>query len=191
MTVDSDDFTRRSLSVVSGASYGPIPSAVGIAHTGFHGFTFVDKFTEPRSLDELTTALSNNIAHELMHVFGVDHHDTTGSYLDSGITSWEVMTDPEAVFGPEAVSDLLSRDFRSVSYRPGVRLGQEIGDRSTCSLGSGCSLHNGGWPGIESEGAVQAQILASPVPEPGTILIWTLGGAALGILASRRRANRA
>lgn len=191
LTINPNDFTRRSLSVVSGASYGPIPSAVGIAHTGFHGFTFVDKFTQPQTLDELITALSNNIAHELMHVFGVDHHDTTGLYLDSGITSWEVITDPEAVFGPEAVADLLSRDFRSVSHRPGVRLGQEIGDRPSCALGNTCSLHGGGWTEILPQDAVQAQILAAPVPEPHAILVWTLSGGALAILAARRRTNRA
>ncbi len=110
---------------------------------------------------------AHNISHELMHDFGVGHHDTTGQYLDSGVTNWSTLINPNAVFSPAAVADLLSRNFR-------VPLGLSWGG------GNGAEM-------IGHAPNMDVSMLASPVPEPSTIALWTVGGMLIVLARSRRR----
>jgi hypothetical protein len=163
LTDNPGDPVPHALSLVSGASYGPSPSAVGIANLGGSGFSFIDQFVYAKSLDELEWAVAHNIAHELMHTFGVDHHDTTGQYLDSGTTYWSTLINPDAVFSPAAVSDLLSRNFRvpeGLSWSNGAEMIGGVSDSST---------------------------LVAPVPEPSTLVLWGIGGAILAASQGRRK----
>lgn len=157
----------HTLSVVSGARSPASPDAVGVTEVGRDGFTFIDKLGYSQTIDELKYAVANNVAHELMHAFGVDRHAPGGSYLDSGVADWSTLIDPNATFSPEAVRELASRDFRAVGSTSLVGA-QEV------EHGSGC-VHC-------------LQLLASPVPEPTTWLAWGLGGLAAAWIRSRRRA---
>lgn len=166
LTDDPSVPAPHALSLVSGADYASNPGAVGIANLGGSGFTFIDQFVYAKSLDQLEWALAHNIAHELMHTFGVDHHDTTGKYLDSGLTYWTTLTDPNAVFSPAAVSDLLSRNFR---------------------VPEGLYWSNGAEMVATGPHPLSA---AAPVPEPSAVVLWSLGGAVLALARSRRVARR-
>jgi hypothetical protein len=163
VTNNPNDPVPHALSVVSNASYGPTPNVAGIATIGGNGFTFMDQFTYATSLDQLEWAVAHNMSHELMHEFGADHHDTTGGYLDSGVTNWSTLIDPKAVFSPAAVSDLLSRNFR---------------------VPEGLSWSNGG---EMIGGAPDASTFAAPVPEPSALALWGLGALALGLVRTGRK----
>lgn len=151
LTADPNASAAHTMSVVSNAQYGPNPEAIGITNMGGDGFSFIDKLTYARSVDELQWAVANNVAHELMHAFGVEHHDETGGYLDAAVTPWEVLIDPATVFGPEAVGELLAQDFRQ-RFDNGYSYGaQEL---------------------------VPTYLVApSPVPEPATLACWGLVAA--------------
>ncbi len=152
------------MSVVSGTTYGPNPDAIGITNMGGDGFSFIDKLSYANSVDELEWAVAHNVSHELMHAFGVEHHDTTGHYLDSATTPWEVLVDPNTVFGQEAVNSLLAEDFRD-RYDTGT------------SLAYGAqNLEHG------------TMIRPSPVPEPTTVALWGIVAAAA--LAGHRARSR-
>jgi len=148
LTADPDSLAAHSMSVVSNTHYGPNPEAIGITNMGGDGFSFIDKLSYADSIDELQWAVANNVAHELMHAFGVEHHDETGAYLDAAVAPWEVLVDPNTVFGPEAVGELLAQDFRQ---------------RSDFGYAYGAQH-------IEPTFLVAP----SPVPEPATLALWGL-----------------
>jgi hypothetical protein len=104
-----------------------------------------------------------------MHALGVANHpDTTGNYIDAATATWQLLTDPNAKFSPEAVA-LIS---------------QLLASSGTAGSGSGTGaqlLHGLGIDG--------AQALASPVPEPSTIAIWTVAAIG-GMFSIRRRSVR-
>lgn len=126
LTNQADVPAAHTLSVVSGATSPEVPEAVGMAVIGGDGFSFIDKLNYAGSVEELEQVVAHNISHELMHAFGGEHHDTTGQYLDSAVTPWEVMADPDAKFGPDSVKELLTRDFRAVGQGVYASDGQEI-----------------------------------------------------------------
>ncbi len=161
LTNNPNDPVSHTVSVVSGTSYPANPNAVGIADVGNNGFTFVDKLPYATTVDELEWAVAHNVAHELMHAFGVGHHDTTGNYLDSAVTPWSTLVNPSATFSPAAVQDLLSKNFRA-SPNTLYGLGAEMIDRDVSTLGT------------------------QAVPEPATILVWGMASLALGFLRYRR-----
>jgi hypothetical protein len=111
---------------------------------------------------DLEWALAHNIAHELMHAFGVaTHPDQTGNYLDAAVASWSLLTSPNATFSPAAVQDILGNDYG----RDGAR----------------------GTPGAELlDGDLKA--LAQPVPEPATLALWVCLGTAAWAAGRRLRA---
>jgi hypothetical protein len=161
LTGDPSLPAHHTLSVVSGLSYGPNADAVGITYQGGDGLSFIDKFGAAGSVDELEWAVAHNVAHELMHAFGGDHHDTTGTYLDAAVSPWSALVDPGTIFSPEAVQDMLSNDFRR---DPGLFYGADAqmlksGHAGQCSCAS-CQLLASG---------------TASVPEPTTWAIWTLG----------------
>jgi hypothetical protein len=161
LTIDPSIPTHHTLSVVSNTSYGSNPNAIGITDVGNNGFGFIDKLQYANSLDQLEWAVAHNVSHELMHAFGVGvHHDTTGQYLDSASASWSLLTDPSTTFSQAAIDDIRSKNF------------------SPNSIGTtGAQLIDG-----------DQEILAAPVPEPATVLLW--GVALGGLLTQRRRLAR-
>ena len=102
----------HTLSIVSGAYYPDNPEAIGIADIGGDGFTLIDNFENVDSIDDLKVAVANNVSHELMHVFGVGHHDDSGGVIDSARPDWSVLTDENAAFSAEAVAELAAVDFQ-------------------------------------------------------------------------------
>ncbi|GIW87322.1 MAG: hypothetical protein KatS3mg108_1646 [Isosphaeraceae bacterium] len=163
---DQPGQAAHTLSVVSAAQSPANPDAVGVTEIGRDGFTFIDKLSYANTVDELKTAVAHNVAHELMHAFGVDRHDPTGGYLDSGVADWNTLIDPHATFSPEAVRLLASRDFRAIGPAPATAA-QEVDHGSACPH---C-----------------LQVLASPVPEPAAWMGWVAGGLVAGWLRSRTR----
>jgi hypothetical protein len=171
LTDDAGRPAAHTLSVVAGTHSPTDPRAVGVTDIGRNGFTFIDKLGNASTIDELKVAVANNVAHELMHAFGVEYHDPTGRYIDSGVADWSTLVDSNAMFSPEAVRRLSLRDFQEVGVGS-LRLGAQ---------------------GVEHGGACvhcQRMALAAPVPEPATVLGWGLvvGGLACG--AARRRGIR-
>jgi hypothetical protein len=163
LTTDPAAGARHTLSVVSGLSYGSNPNAIGITDVGANGFSFLDKLSYANTPQELEWALAHNIAHELMHSFGVGtHHDLTGKYLDAATADWSMLVNPQATLSQAAVDDIVAHN---------------IGRNGNTSMGVGGQLIDG-----------DMEILA-PVPEPATIAFWGLAVTAL-VLQQRRRAER-
>ena len=162
ITLDPNTPANHTISIVSGASYGPNPNAIGITDVGRNGFDFIDKFSSASSLTDLETAVAKNVSHELMHAFGVGiHPDTTGTYIDAGTVSWSLLTNPNSTFSPAAVKLIAATGY-----------GQNVTGSSTSA-----QLVDG-----------QQEILAAPVPEPATVTIWIAGLAGLALLRHRRLA---
>jgi hypothetical protein len=156
---------NHTVSVVSGASYGPNGNAIGITDVGANGFGLIDKLSYANSVSDLAWAVAHNVSHELMHAFGIAvHHDQTGSYIDAATANWSLLTDPQATFSPAAAQDIVAHNF-----------GRSFGNLSA----SGTQLIDG-----------DQEILAQPVPEPTTLGFWGMAGAA-ALLVQRRRALRA
>ena len=104
LTSDPNTPALHTLSVVSGASYPSNPGAIGITDVGANGYGFIDKLSYATTPDQLAWAVAHNISHELMHALGVANHpDTTGNYIDAASATWQLLTDPNAKFSPEAV----------------------------------------------------------------------------------------
>jgi hypothetical protein len=169
LTSDPNTPALHTLSVVSGASYPSNPGAIGITDVGANGYGFIDKLAYATTPDELAWAVAHNISHELMHALGVANHpDTTGNYIDAPSATWQLLTDPNAKFSPEAVqlmSQLLATGVSSNSLSsPGAQL----------------------FHGLNIDGA---ELLETPVPEPATIGIWAVA-TLWGMLALRRRSTR-
>jgi hypothetical protein len=169
LTSDPNTPALHTLSEVSGASYPSNTAAIGITDVGANGFGFIDKLSYATTPEQLAWAVAHNLSHELMHALGVANHpDSTGNYIDAASATWQLLTDPNAKFSPEAVQ-LLSQ-----LLAPGVS--------SNSLSASGAQLFHG----LNIDGA---EILATPVPEPSTIGIWTAGGL-WGMVALRRRSRR-
>jgi hypothetical protein len=163
ITIDPSVPAHHTLSVVSGTSYGGNPDAVGITDVGNNGFSFIDKLPYAQSVEQLQWAVAHNVSHELMHAFGVSQHDDqTGNYLDSAVARWEMLTDPNAQFSPQAIADIQATGF---------------GPNSAGLLGAQVI-----------DGAMEL-LSPAPVPEPATIALWGLAAAA--VIAQRRRTARA
>jgi hypothetical protein len=112
LTTDPNVPAAHSISVVSGTGSPVNSQFAGVTTEGGDGFSFIDKFAGAQSLDQLEWVVAHNIAHELMHAFGGEHHDLTGAYLDSAMTPWSTMTNPNTIFSPAEVQDLLSHNFK-------------------------------------------------------------------------------
>ncbi|WP_435018983.1 PEP-CTERM sorting domain-containing protein [Tundrisphaera sp. TA3] len=162
LTTDPSVDAAHMLSVVANTQATANPNAIGIASVGFNGFTFVDKFTESRSPDDLATAIGHNVAHELMHTFGIaDHPETTGDAVDAATASWSSLNDPNASFSQSAANQLSTLNFRATD------------DLLASSAGT--------QPIVESG----QEAMPAPVPEPSTVALWALAGT-LGIVLRRR-----
>lgn len=162
ITTNPNASANHTLSVVSGASYGPNGNAIGITDVGSNGFGFIDKLSYGNDINSLQWAVAHNVSHELMHAFGVGQHpDTTGNYIDAGTASWNLLTNPNATFSSGAVTAIQATNFGNVT---------------SSVLGA---------QGLAKNVDGDQEILAAPVPEPATIAVWGLLTA--GALACRRR----
>ena len=169
LTTDPTVTAAHALSVVSGASYAANANAIGITDVGNSGFSFIDKFGTANSINQLEWAVAHNVTHELMHAFGVaQHDDQTGTYLDSAITPWSLLFDPNARLSPAAVADL-------------QKLNWDTNSNGSTSYGAEMA----GPANIDGDQLTGP----SPVPEPTTLAFWGLAATALTVrIRTRRRA---
>lgn len=173
---DSDSSNSRMISVVSGLSYKDDKenNVAGITYVGSSGFSFIDKLAGAKSPEELAWVLAHNVAHELMHSLGVaDHPDETGEYLDAGRASWDMMTNPDTKFSPEAIAIMKSATTSGVNV--GALGLQLIAEAQQVAAESGFMADSS---------------MMAPVPEPSTVAIWTLSGLFAGFSIRRRYAPR-
>lgn len=159
-TTDPNANSAHTLSVVSGLSAQSNPNAVGIARLGHDGFDFIDKLGFAKSPEQLEWAVAHNVAHELMHTFGGEHHTTAqGNNLDAGISDWSVLIDPNTKFSAASVAEM------------------------TNNLRSGGLVAKYGY-GTQTLAVDGQEILVQPVPEPATLALW---GAATGVVLVLRK----
>lgn len=187
LTLDPNAKAPHTLSVVSGATYGMNPNAIGISEVGGSGFSFIDKLSYANSVDELAMADGRNIAHELMHSFGVSsHHDQSGKYLDAASATWDMLTASDTKFSPEASADIRA-SLAGLRSNSGGTIGAEtLGSASSHTLSCHCLFCE---QGTVLRGPLAMELGANPVPEPATMVLWAAG--ALGsVIAARRRRNR-
>ena len=91
---------NHTISVTSGLSYSAIPNAIGITTVGNNGFSFIDKLGYATNQQDLAWAVAHNVAHELMHAFGINSHpadanpSTAANYVDTGTATWGLLTIP-------------------------------------------------------------------------------------------------
>jgi hypothetical protein len=149
-------------SVVSGTSYGPNNNAIGITDVGHDGFSFIDKFTAAQTPDQLAIAIGHNLAHELMHAFGLANHpEASGPYVDAASTTFANLSDPSIGFSSAAAQLLSSLNFQATG-------------NSILAGGSGAQLIDGD----------QVLTNATPTPEPATLALWMVAG---GLVVAHRR----
>ena len=122
----------HSLSVVSQTSNPTLGNALGMTYVGGNGFQYIDTAANSaRSVDQLEWIVAHNLAHELMLAFNVPEvHDQSGQFIDSRNASWSMITSPSSTFSPDAVSDLLSRNFQA-SNGPVLYPSAQVLDPST------------------------------------------------------------
>ncbi|CAN5883868.1 hypothetical protein BH23PLA1_BH23PLA1_00650 [soil metagenome] len=174
LTSDPNHSAAHTLSVVADSYYPGNSNAIGVADLKGDGFTFIDAFSPARDLDSLTWAVAKNVAHELMHAFGGDHHDETGRYLDAGIMSWDVLLKPEVtVFSPDSVAELARLDFQDRSELASLGFQGADGHKQRC----GCQICHGG------------PLMQQTVPEPTTVALWSLAAMGLIVVGRRRQAQ--
>ena len=191
VTTDPSQNYAHTMSVVSGASYSGNSNAIGITDVGNDGFSFIDKFGMAKTPDELAEAVGHNLAHELMHAFGIaGHPDQTGTYLDAASANWNVLTNAQTSFSPQAAQMLAAQNFLT---GPGKEFTQG-------SLGvSGLELLTEHHPtfcncpycsALHKLKAAEGLSVggASPVPEPTTVALW--GFAVVTAAVVQRRARR-
>ncbi|WP_165221384.1 PEP-CTERM sorting domain-containing protein [Aquisphaera insulae] len=195
LTTDPTVQAPHMMSVVSGTSYPGNTGAIGITDVGANGFSFIDKLNYANTPDQLAWAVAHNLSHELMHALGVaTHPDTTGQYLDSAIASWSMLTDPNTKFSPAAVQMMQAANGGLTS---GTSLGAELLKLSKHPVNCNCQfcqmMRREGLNTnliLKGLGADGEQLLEAPVPEPATILIWSVAGIG-GLAIARRRASTA
>ena len=168
LTLDPNANAARTISVVSGASYGSMKDAAGITSDNSNGFSFIDKLNGAKNLSDLEWAVAHNVAHEMMHSFGVDHHDTSRQFLDGAVANWNMLLDPNTKFSSAAVSDIQNH----------LSAGLSDNNNSAVFGFLGQTIHQ-----------ADALIIAPPpVPEPATVAIWVVGGC-FAYLVRKRRTN--
>lgn len=126
LTWDPNVPAARSVSVVSG-TYSPLsPGALGMTQVGGDGFSFIDQAARSaKDVDQLSWIVSHNVAHELMHAFGIQGgRDNTGQFIDSPSASFGMMVNPNATFSPSAARELRARDLgdRDLALGQGAQL---------------------------------------------------------------------
>lgn len=149
LTTDPSVPAAHTLSVVSGSTSIPFPTAIGTTLLGQNGFSFIDlEAKDASSVAQLEQILSHNLAHELMLAFGVpEKFDQTGNYIDATNANWAMMTSPTSTFSPGA-AQAINQALQAANA--------SVGNSSLAQY-------------VDPEA----------VPEPTTILAWGLGLLAL------------
>ena len=172
VTSDPGAGAVKTVSVVAGASFGPNSEAAGIAEINGNGFSFIDKLNNVSSVNDLSWAVARNVAHELMHAYGVEHHDTTGGYLDSAVASWDMLLDPDTKFSQAAINQLLTA----------------ISNPTTADRPDAYGFLDEGVAGSGGVANYQAQLISpQPVPEPATLILWGMMGVGAIVAQKHRR----
>jgi hypothetical protein len=180
LTTDPTVSAAHTLSVASGLAAQSNPNAIGLTQVSGNGFSFIDKLSYATSPDQLAWAVAHNVAHELMHAFGVSTHpDQTGTYLDSATATWNMLIDPNTKFSPQAVQLMLA----NMGGASGISssLGAELLTLSKHPANCQCQFCQS----LRKLGINASQILEAAVPEPATIALWSI--AALGGIVTVRR----
>jgi hypothetical protein len=180
LTTDPNVAAAHTLSVASGLSAQANPNAIGLTQVSGNGFSFIDKLSYATTPDQLAWAVAHNVAHELMHAFGVAiHPDQTGTYLDAATATWNMLVDPNTKFSPQAVQLMLA----NMGGASGINssLGAELLTLSKHPANCQCQFCQM----MRKLGINASQILQAAVPEPATIALWSI--AALGGIAIARR----
>ena len=115
LTTDPNTPALHTLSVASGVSDPTNANAIGLTNVGGNGFSFIDKLDYATNPTDLAWAVAHNVAHELMHAFGLGYHPDGGNYVDAASTSWLTLTDPSTQFGPAATQLLLASQYGTLS----------------------------------------------------------------------------
>lgn len=181
LTNDPSAAAARTISVVSGASYGSDAKVAGITVMNGDGFSFIDKLDKAANVDDLEWAVARNVAHEMLHAFNVGHHDSTGNYLDAAVANWDMLISKDTKFSEAAISDLRTQIAGGVVDSPVQGIGnfaQHVEGMTTCAH---C---------IAAQRLGAQTIEAQPVPEPATIALW-LAGAGLLVRHHRNRRKQA
>ena len=155
--------------MASGLSDPTNPNAIGLTNVGGNGFSFIDKLDYATNPTDLAWAVAHNVAHELMHAFGIGYHPDGGNYVDAASASWSTLTDPSTQFGPAATQLLLSSQYGTLSG-------------SNSASGVGAELLNPDGTKVNGDEVVAA-------PEPATMAMWAFGALG-GLIVLRRRAAR-
>jgi hypothetical protein len=164
ITIDPSVPAAHTISVVSGATYGPNPNAIGITNVGGSGFGFIDKLGFASSVDQLEWAVAHNVSHEMMHAFGVaTHADQTGTYIDAAAATPALLTSPNSTFSPGAVA-LINQTAYGHSAQSGT---------------TGAQLVDGD------------QEVLQTVPEPASVVAWSLVTGVAAVRYARRSPRRA
>ncbi len=160
-TTDPTAHANHMLSVVSGLSASSNPDAIGITNVGHNGFDFIDKLAYANSPDQLEWAVAHNVAHELMHAFGGEHHTSPdGTNLDAPSAEWSILTDPNTKFSAASVAEM------TYNLRQG-----------------GLAIKYG--VGAQTLNADGQELTGQPVPEPATLAMWG-GVIGMGWLLRRK-----
>ncbi len=164
-TTDPHANADHMMSVVSGLSSPLSPEAIGITKVGHNGFDFIDKLAYANSPDELMWAVAHNVAHELMHAFGGEHHLTPeGNNLDAPSSDWSILLNEDTKFSAASVAEM------------------------TYNLRQGGLAARYGVGAEELTPVVDGQELAShPVPEPATLALWASMAGLAGLIRTRSR----
>ena len=189
LTTDPTHNYAHTMSVVSGTSYSGNSQAIGITDVGNDGFSFIDKLNLAKTPDELASAVGHNIAHELMHAFGIaSHPDQTGTFLDAASASWSVLTNAQTSFSPQATQLLSTENFLNGPGKEFTQGSLGVSGLELLTEHHPVTCH---CPYCNSLRALKAaeglSVDASPVPEPTTVALW--GVAVVGLVVARRRHN--
>ncbi len=172
VTDDPGVKAAHMMSVASGVSASGSPLAIGLSDVGTNGFSFIDQFKAALTagsgspVSNLEWAVAHNLAHELMHAFGIGTHpDQSGQYLDSPSSSWAQLTDPNFLLSPAAIKAVLAQNavYTNVdgSSTYGAERARELVDTDPTTVAT---------------------------PEPAAILLWVAAGSIVVARKGRRRA---
>jgi hypothetical protein len=162
----------HTISVVSNTSDPSNPGAIGITDVGANGFGFIDQLHYAQTPAELAWAISHNVAHELMHAFGIGSHpDQTGKFIDAGTTTWALLTSPSAQFSPSATQSLLASQYGALSGSSGAHVSAELLNPASTKVDGD-------------------EVLPQAVAEPASAAIWVVAVmTCLGLMGRRIAAH--
>lgn len=192
LTTDPTQNYAHTMSVVSGASYSGNPGAIGITDVGNDGFSFIDKFNLAKTPDELATAIGHNVAHELMHAFGIANHpDQTGTYLDAATANWSTLTSASTTFSPQATQMLAAQNFLNGPGKEYTQGANGLTGLEMLTAHHPKFCHCPACTALRQLESAEGLTLtaASPVPEPTTVALWGVAVSA-GVMIRRRQRRR-